>query len=135
MGKLSKEEAARFGGAAWALKICEEQGIEACREEFERRNILQIPLNVTKAQLREFQDRIKQNCLNTICMMSVYVALDEFDLDREQLARFIERFNKRSECLDGDFISWEEIQKTLMEEINLKLPLTEEILMLRKEKE
>ena len=74
------------------------------------------------------------NVLNTVLLLSVSVMLDEFEFTQDMLIRFIERFNNRSDCLDGDYVRWEEIQNTLQEEINLKLPLTEEILNLHKER-
>ncbi len=133
MGRLSKEEVARFGGAGWALRMCEKEGIEACKKELERRGILDIPLNISNAQLHEFENRVRMNVLNTVMLLSVSVMMDEFEFDRDMLVRYIERFNERSDCLDGDYVRWEEIQQTLQDEINLKLPLTEEILNLHKE--
>lgn len=134
MGRLSKEESARFSGAGWALRICETDGIDACRKELEQRGVLNIPLSVSKAQLHEFENRVRMNVLDTVLLMSVSVMLDEFEFDRDMLARFIERFNQRADCLDGDFVSWEDIQKSLQEEINVKLPLTDEILNIHKER-
>lgn len=134
MSKLSKEELARFSGADWALRMCEKDGVEACRKELEERGIIGIPLNISKAQLHEFENRVRMNVLNTVLLLSVSVMLDEFEFDQDMLIRFIERFNNRSDCLDGDYVRWEEIQNTLQEEINLKLPLTEEILNLHKER-
>ena len=134
MSKLSKEELARFSGADWALRMCEKDGIEACRKELEERGIIGIPLNISKAQLHEFENRVRMNVLNTVLLLSVSVMLDEFEFTQDMLIRFIERFNNRSDCLDGDYVRWEEIQNTLQEEINLKLPLTEEILNLHKER-
>lgn len=134
MGKLSKEEVARFSGANWALKLCEKDGIEACRKELEYRGVLEIPLSISKASLHEFENRVRMNILNTVLLLSVSVMLDEFEFDKDMLVRFIERFNGRSDCLDGDYVRWEEIQQSLQEDINLKLPLTEEILNLHKER-
>ena len=37
MGKLSKEEMARFQGAAWALRMVEEKGLEAAQKDLEQR--------------------------------------------------------------------------------------------------
>ena len=132
MGRLSKEEVARFSGANWALAMCEKDGIEACRKELEQRGTLGIPLTITKAALHEFENRTRVNILNTVLLMSVSVMLDEFEFDRDMLEQFIDRFNVKTECLDADFVSWEELQKTLNDEINLKVPLTEEVLNLRK---
>ena len=134
MSKLSKEELARFSGADWALRMCEKDGTEACRKELEERGIIGIPLNISKAQLHEFENRVRMNVLNTVLLLSVSVMLDEFEFTQDMLIRFIERFNNRSDCLDGDYVRWEEIQNALQEEINLKLPLTEEILNLHKER-
>ena len=134
MSKISKEDLARFSGANWALAMCEKNGIEYCRKELDQRGTLNIPLAISKAALHEFENRTRLNILNTVLLMSVSVMLDEFEFDRDMLARFIDRFNLKTECLNDDFINWEELQGTLDKEINIKLPLADEILNLRKDR-
>jgi len=127
MGKLSKEEAARFSGANWLLNYAEEHGIDEARKELERRGVLQIPLNITKAQLREFTERTKMNILRTVLLMSEVVLYDEFDFTRDMLIRFKDRFELKTKCLLGDYVNWEELQMTLKEELDIDCPLTDEI--------
>lgn len=133
MSKLSKEEQARFSGAFWALEQCEKEGTEAFRKELEWRNIIGLPCLITKAQLHKFEENHKLNIIQTVLLMSEMVLADEFDFDRDMLIRFKDRFNKKTACLVDGFVNWEDIQQTLLEELNIKCPLSREILEMGKE--
>lgn len=133
MGKLSKEEAARFSGAAWALRRIEEIGLDEFRKELEWRNVMGIPCTITKAQLHDFEDRNRLNILQTVLLMSMTVLVDEFEFNRDMLLRFRDRFNFKTSCLVDDYVNWEDLQKTLRDELKVECPLNDEILDMRKE--
>lgn len=126
MGKLSKEELARFSGADWALRICEKDGIDACRKELERRGILSIPLKISKQDIDEAVHKIKQNVMATVLLLSCAALNDEFDFDYDQMNRFIKRFNLKAACLVDKFVFWKDLQQTLAEETGIEIPLPEE---------
>lgn len=128
MGKLSKEELARFSGADWALRICEKDGIDACRKELERRGILSIPLKVSKQDIDEAVHKIKQNVMATVLLLSCAALNDEFDFDYDQMNRFIKRFNLKAACLVDKFVFWKDLQQTLAEETGIEIPLPEEFM-------
>ena len=70
MGKLSKEELARFEGAAWALRMVEEKGLEAAQKDLEQRGIRRLPLACKKQDIREFEQYEKKNTLATVLMIA-----------------------------------------------------------------
>ena len=70
MSKLSKEELARFQGAAWALRMVEEKGLEATQKDLEQRGIRRLPLACKKQDIREFEQYEKKNTLATVLMMT-----------------------------------------------------------------
>lgn len=129
MSKLSKEETARFSGAEWALRLCEEYGIEECRKELEQRNILSIPLKVSKKDIDEAVLKIKQNVMATVLLMACATLRDEYGFGYDRMNRFIKRFNLKAACIVDKFINWKDLQQTLAEETGIKIPLPDEFLM------
>ena len=79
MGKLSKEEVARFGGARWMVDYIKEHGIEEAEKELEQRGIRRMPLGVNKTDLKKFEDYEKKNTMATVLIMSCVALRDEFE--------------------------------------------------------
>lgn len=126
MSKLSKEEAARFGGANWMLKYIKENGIEAAEQELEMRGVRRIPLGLNKTDLTRFQEYEKRNTIATVLLMACVTLRDEYGFGPDRMKRFVQRFNNKTECLVGNFVSWTDLQQTIEEETGLHLPLPEE---------
>lgn len=128
MGKLSKEELARFSGAEWMVRYIKEKGIEAAEKELEMRGIRGIPLAVKEGDLVRFSTREKKNTIATMILMACMTLRDEFGFGFDRMNRFIDRFNKKTECLVGKYVSWKDIQETIKEETGLLIPLPDEFL-------
>lgn len=128
MNKMSKEEIARYQGAAWMLRMAEEQGLEQARQELEHRGIRQMPCGINKADLKRFEQYEKQNTIKTVLLMSVMVLHDEFDFGFERLNRFIERFNTKTACLVDDYVNWKDIQQTIAEETGIRINLPDDFI-------
>lgn len=126
MGKLSKEESARYSGASWMLDKVKKDGIEAAEKELEWRGVKKIPLAVNKADLLKFQDYEKRNTIATVLLMACVTLRDEYGFGRDRMDRFVKRFNEKTSCLVGDYVDWIDLQKTIEEETGLHLPLPEE---------
>ena len=127
MGKLSKEEMARFQGAAWALRMVEEKGLEAAQKDLEQRGIRRLPLACNKNDIRKFEEYEKKNTLATVLMMTCMTLRDGFGYDR--MNRFIHRFNLKTECLVDGYVNWKELQETIREETGILIPLPDEFMM------
>ena len=125
MGKLSKEELARYSGAGWAIRLAEAKGIEAAKEELKQRGVLNIPLGVKKTDLDQFCETEKTNTLVTVMMMTVVTLRDEFGFGAERIHRFIDRFNNKTKCLLADYVNWEELRDQLAEETGIRIELPE----------
>ena len=128
MGKLSKEELARFSGAEWMIRYIKEKGIEAAEKELEMRGVRGIPLAVKEGDLVRFSTREKKNTIATMILMACMTLRDEFGFGFDRMNRFIDRFNKKTECLVGKYVSWKDIQETIREETGLLIPLPDEFL-------
>lgn len=125
MGKLSKEEAARFGGARWMLDYIKEHGIEEAEKDLERRGIRRMPLGVNRTDLKKFEEYEKRNTMATVLLMSVMTLRDEFEFGTKRINTFINGFNRRTECIVDDFVHWKDYQKLIQEETGILIPLPE----------
>ena len=128
MSKLSKEETARFSGAAWMLRYAKEHGLEAAEKELDNRGIRYIPLAVKDSDLKRFSERDKRNTIATMIMMSAMVLRDEFGFGRDRMNKFIKRFNEKTACLVEGYTYWKDIQQTILEETGILIPLPDEFL-------
>ena len=128
MGKLSKEELARFSGAEWMVRYVKEKGLEAAEKELEMRGVRQIPLSVKEQDLKNFSEREKRNTIATVLMMSAMVLRDEFGFGRDRMNKFIERFNTKTSCLVEGYVYWKDMQQTIAEETGILIPLPDEFL-------
>ena len=128
MGKLSKEELARFSGAEWMVRYVKEKGLEAAEKELEMRGVRHIPLSVKEQDLKNFSEREKRNTIATVLMMSAMVLRDEFGFGRDRMNKFIERFNTKTSCLVEGYVYWKDMQQTIAEETGILIPLPDEFL-------
>lgn len=118
----ARDERNRLEGMSYALRYLEghEWDAESLREDIKRRGAYQIPVPINRRDEEEFSNRVKDNAIDTILTMSLMVLLDEFDFDREQLNRFKARFNEKTECLTGDFTTWEDQLNILADECGIE---------------
>lgn len=95
----------RMSGAAWILDIAQRCGIDEAVKELKQRNAEFIPLEVSYEELEACTKRIKNNVIDSICLLSAVTLRDEFDFGRSRLNRFMDRFNSKAECLADDDVS------------------------------
>ena len=125
MGKISKEEAARFSGADWMLRFVEENGVDAARKELERRGVRQIPLKINKDDVNNFYQNERNNIMMCTLILAASTLHDEFGFSTERLKRFVDRFNLKATCIAEDYISWEELQEIIHEKTGVYIVLPE----------
>ena len=130
--RMRKEEQMRLEGMEQAVRILEANGgsIKALKEDIRRRGGRGIPIWVTKAMEREYSDRVKDNCMRTILLMSCSVLASEFEFGNREtngkpgrMARFVKKFNQYcGDMLQGD-IDWEVLQRELAHDTGIDLPV------------
>lgn len=123
MGKLSKEEVARYSGANWLIEYAKKNGLEAAEKELEMRGVRNIPLGVNKTDLHKFEVEEKKNTIATILLMACATLHDEYGFGYDRMNRFIDRFNMKTECIVDNYVDWTDIQQTIQEETGLFIPL------------
>ena len=119
--KLSKEEQWRREGMAYSLKVAREKGVEGLEEEIKFRNISQVPIAISRAKIDECILNIKLNTIDTMLILSASTLRDEFRFGKDRLARFVEWFNSKAECLVDGFCTWDDQMQMLAEECGIKL--------------
>lgn len=130
--RMRKEEQMRLEGMEQAVRFLERNdgNIEALKEDIRRRGGSGTPIWVTKAMEREYSDRVKDNCMRTILLMSCSVLAAEFEFGNRgtggnpgRMARFVKKFNQYcGDMLQGD-IDWDALQKELARDTGIDLPV------------
>jgi hypothetical protein len=123
MARMDKEEIARRDGMMYALKIAKEKGIEGLEEEIKFRNISQVPIAISRNKIDECILNIKLNTIDTMLILSASTLRDEFGFGKERLARFIERFNLKTDCLVEDYCTWSDQIQMLADECGIELSI------------
>jgi predicted transcriptional regulator len=123
MGKLSKEETARFSGADWMLRYAEEHGLDEARKELERRGVRQIPLKMKDEDVLNLYQNERKNITACILTLAVSTLRDEYGFSTERVRRFIERFNLKAACIAEDYVSFEDLQESIHQETGVYITL------------
>ena len=134
MAKISKEEAARREGISYAYRIAKERGLDALEEDIRQRNITGCPVGVDQATLDTFVNKVKENTLRTVLIVSATVLQDEFDFGKKRIERFIERFNLKASVLAEGYATWGDFQEQLRSElkIDISIPFDDKDVVIRK---
>ena len=123
MSSRNKEMQARTEGMAYALKIAGQGGIEELEKEIKFRNLTGISLNLSRKDLNTASEKIKEMTMDTFTILTVAVLHDEFGFGEKRCQRFIDRMNKKAECMIDDFCTWDDYIRTIKEELNLELQI------------
>ena len=120
MSSLKKDEQLRREGMSYALRVAKENGVEGLENELHRRNASEVPLRITKAQMQQYSESVKENVVNHILLLSLVTLRDEFEFGAKRLKQFQERFTDKASCIAGDWTTWEEQVKVLAEEVDIE---------------
>ena len=127
MGKLSKEECARFSGAVWLLEFAKEHGLEEAEKEVERRGIRNMPLKLKDSDVDVFVNTERTNIMNCLLLDTLLTLHDVFDFEKDECKKFIERWNDNVSCIADHYVKWREIRDIVYEEIGIWIPLSKEL--------
>lgn len=108
---------------AYALKIARQGGIEELEKEISFRNLTGISMNLSRKDLNTASEKIKEMTMDTFTILTVAVLHDEFGFGEKRCQRFIDRMNKKAECMIDDFCTWDDYIRTIKEELNLELQI------------
>lgn len=123
MSSRNKEMQARTEGMAYALRIAKEKGIGELEKEIKFRNLTGISLNLSRKDLNQASEKIKEMTMDTFTILTVAVLHDEFGFGEKRCQRFIDRMNQKADCLIDDFCTWDDYIRTIKDELNLNLQI------------
>ena len=119
MGKISKEEQARLQGMSYALKVAKEKGIDGLEKDLKMRNIVNLPIPVSRKALDECIVNIKNNVVDTFIVLLAATLHDEFGFGEKRVQRAIDVFNFKAECLADDYCTWNDYIEVIKDELNI----------------
>lgn len=111
----------RLEGMYYAYRIVKEHGIETLEKELTFRANTGIKTLVTKEEMRKLHEDIVNRASKAILVLSVMVLHDELDLSKDELQRFITRFNEKSAGIAENYTTWEEQMAVLKDEMGIEV--------------
>jgi hypothetical protein len=123
MGKISKEEQARLQGMSYALKVAKEKGIDGLENDLKMRNIVGLPIPVSRKALDECIMNIKNNVVDTFIVLLAATLHDEFGFGEKRVQRAIDRFNFKAECIADDYCTWDDHIQIVKDELGIELTI------------
>ena len=122
----------RNEGMAFALKIAKEGGVEALEKEIRMRNIWGLHVNVPMKDLQDIKDKITLRVVDIVACVALLTLRDEFGFGGHRGRRFLERFEKKVECVvgdpeDGQSVTLEDYLQAVKDEMGISLTVSEGI--------
>lgn len=133
MAKRDDYMRGRQEGMSYALKIAQEGGLEALEKEIRYRNIENYwYMGLNKKETQEVKEKIALRTKGIVTCVSLLTLRDEFGFGRERCLRFLERFDKKVDCLigdpdDGQTVTLEDYVKVIQKEMGIKIEISEGI--------
>lgn len=117
--KADREAMLRLEGMDYALRQIEKIGTEEFRKELRTRSRVGLGVNLSPRELNDVSQKIKEMCLDTVLTMAIAVLHDEFDFGKKRIQRFFDRYELKSSCLAGGFVSWQDYTDTIKKELGI----------------
>ena len=118
-----REDDARLAGMMYAYKQIKAHGMDYFERELKNRGAYHIAAPLTNADLGAAAKGIREQTYDTMLVMSLLTLHDEFGFGHDRLARFIERFNIKTESLAEGYTTWDEQLKILADECKVYLDI------------
>lgn len=111
----------RLDGMYYAYAKIKENGIDEFAKELEYRSKRGVQLVNTKKDQQKFEREIIDRVQDVIMIFAIAVLADEFDFGSEEINRFIDRLQLKSDCISDKYITWEEQQQILKDELGIDI--------------
>ena len=121
--KLNDYMRGRNEGMQFALKIIEEKGIDALREECKFRPATNLPSSVSRDAYSKVIDNVVNRVTDVVLLLASATLRDEFGFGQSRLIRFKNRFELKVDCINDNFVTYGDLQEDLLNDANIKLEL------------
>lgn len=116
-----KEEKWRNEGAAYALRVAKEKGVDYLEQDLRRRGALGISVILPEKAVEELYDMLAKRIMNTMKTVAMWVLYAEHGWRSVRLQRFEKQMDKHSEdCMSYDrfgnsYVTLSDMAKTMQE--------------------
>ncbi len=121
MSYRDKKSEGRLDGMFYAYAKIKEKGMDEFAKELEYRSKRGVQLVNTKKDQQRFEREIIDKLQDTIMIFAISVLIDEFDFGKEEVDRFLNRLQLKSECLSEKYLTWDEQKQIIKDEIGLDI--------------
>lgn len=111
----------RMEGMMNALRIVEEGGVDALKEDLRMRGFFQVKAVITPKEMKEFESNIIQRVQKVILVFALSVLRDEFGFGPKRANQFMKRFNAKCGGIAEGYLTWQEQLGVLEDEIGIKV--------------
>lgn len=116
-----KEEKWRNEGAAYALRVAKEKGVEYLEQDLRRRGALGISVILPEKTVEELYDMLAKRIMNTMKTVAMWVLYAEHGWRSVRLQRFEKQMDEHSEdCMSYDrfgnnYVTLSDMAKTMQD--------------------
>ena len=113
MGKMSKEEIARYEGMAYALRIAKKDGIEGLEAEIKKRGITGISINMSHKEMEKATENMRNMMFDTFLCFTIGILHDCFGFGKARANKFKNHFFEGSQFLEDGVLAWNHSKKVV----------------------
>ena len=121
MAKISKEQQWRMEGFAYAISKLEAGAtLEDLKKEAKVRGAYGIPINLSKAEIDRFGEKVKTYVIRTLLLMCCNVLQDEFEFGKKRISRFMDRFESKTSAMKYGYVTWLDMSTHMSKELGIQ---------------
>ena len=137
MSKTDFIDEGRRQGFLTAYKIVKqaaEEGkdpVAVLKAELDYRKITKIMIPVTKRELDLAGQRYKENAVNSCGALAMLTLWDEFHFGKKRNERFLDAYTRNTDAFFEGYLTWEDVIETLDKKCDMKIDLSDDLLVRR----
>ena len=119
--KMNKEARARLDGMEYAFRRIKEIGMDGFEKELKWRGADGISIAVSPEELRNASSNIEDKVYKSLMGCSLLALHDELDLERDDLMRYLKRFNIKIQGLNANYAEWDDYVEAMAAETGINI--------------
>ena len=88
----------RMDGMAYAYELARDKGVDALKDEIERRKAVFVPLEMSRDYVYKVLSEMEDNLNDFMAVCACMALHDEFGFSTKRLERFVEKYNYLAKC-------------------------------------
>ena len=119
--RMNKEAQARLDGMEYAFRRIRDIGLEEFAKELSWRGSVGIAIPVSPEEIRNASANLEDEVYRTLAGCSLMALHDELDLEKEELSRYIQRFNQKMQGLNANYVEWDDYVSVMFKETGINI--------------